>query len=83
MGGPIATAGRIVFVSGGLDRKLRALDVETGKELWSDILPAGGQSTPMTYQLNGGKQYVVIAAGGYGDLDVAMGDYVVAYSLPK
>jgi quinoprotein glucose dehydrogenase len=83
MGGPILTAGGLVFLAGGMDRKIRALDAASGKELWSDILPAGGQSTPMTYALRDGKQYVVIAAGGYGDIDVAMGDYVIAYSLSE
>jgi quinoprotein glucose dehydrogenase len=83
LGGPILTAGGLVFVSGGIDRKFRAIDSSSGKELWSDTLPAGGQSTPMTYSLGNGKQYLVIAAGGYGDLDVAMGDYIVAYTLPE
>lgn len=81
-GGPIITAGGLVFVSGTMDQKFRALDAANGKELWSDTLPAGAQSTPMTYQLPGGKQYVVIAAGGHGDLPVKLGDYVVAYTLP-
>lgn len=83
LGGPILTAGGLVFVSGGIDRKFRAIDSSSGKELWSDTLPAGGQSTPMTYSLGNGKQYLVITAGGYGDLDVAMGDYIVAYTLPE
>lgn len=82
MGGPIMTAGGLVFVSGATDQKLRALDVETGKELWSVRLPAGGQATPMTYQSRSGNQYVVIASGGYGDLPVTLGDSIIAYALP-
>jgi quinoprotein glucose dehydrogenase len=82
LGGPITTAGGLVFVSGGVDQKFRALDIDTGRELWSTILPAGGQATPMTYQLGNGKQYVVIAAGGHGNLPVQLGDYLIAYALP-
>jgi quinoprotein glucose dehydrogenase len=60
---------------------LRAFDVETGDEVWKAELPAGGQATPMTYEF-GGRQYVVIAAGGHGNLGTTLGDYVVAYALP-
>lgn len=81
-GGAIITGGGLVFVSGGLDQRLRGLDITSGKELWSAELPAGAQSTPMSYQLPNGKQMVVIAAGGNGDLPVALGDYVIAYALP-
>ena len=58
-----------------------AFDAENGKEIWSYELPAGGQATPMTY-VAGGKQYVVIAAGGHGKLGTKQGDYVIAFSLP-
>ncbi len=50
--------------------------------LWQSMLPAGGQATPMTYELNG-KQYIVIAAGGHGKLGTKLGDYVIAYALEK
>jgi glucose dehydrogenase len=54
-----------------------------GRELWRAPLPAGGQAAPMTYRLSqGGKQYVVIAAGGSGNLGTTLGDAVVAFSLP-
>jgi quinoprotein glucose dehydrogenase len=49
--------------------------------LWSDTLPASAQATPMTYMWQG-RQYVVIANGGYGNFDSRMGDYVTAYALP-
>jgi quinoprotein glucose dehydrogenase len=81
-GGAIITGGGLVFLAGGLDQKLRALDIDSGKELWSATLPAAAQSTPMTYQLPNGKQFVVIAAGGHGDLPVTLADYLVAYALP-
>jgi quinoprotein glucose dehydrogenase len=83
LGGPIVTAGNLVFVAGTMDRKLRAFDLETGRELWKHPLPAGGQATPMTYRAGkNGRQYVVIAAGGHGPLGVPRGDSIVAFALP-
>lgn len=83
MGGPIVTAGGLVFVAAAMDNYLRAFDVETGEELWKGRLPAGGQATPMTYQVRpDGKQFVVIAAGGHGRLTTTPGDAVVAFALP-
>jgi quinoprotein glucose dehydrogenase len=82
LGGPIATAGGLVFVAGTLLPKLYAFDVETGQLLWKGDLPTSGKATPMTYQAPDGKQYVVISAGGYGIPDLSpIGDYVVAFSL--
>ncbi|MBT4127003.1 MAG: pyrroloquinoline quinone-dependent dehydrogenase [Chloroflexi bacterium] len=80
-GGPITTAGGLAFMAGSKDGHLRAFDIDNGNELWSAKLPAGGQATPMSYEVNG-KQYVVIAAGGHGSLGVEMGDYFVAFALP-
>jgi quinoprotein glucose dehydrogenase len=82
MGGPIATAGGLVFIGAAMDDYLRAFDIETGRELWKGRLPAGGQATPMTYQA-GQRQFVVIAAGGHGGLGTRRGDYVVAFALPR
>ena len=83
LGGPVITAGNLVFVAGTMDRNLRAFDLETGRELWKHPLPSGGQATPMTYRAGqGGRQYVVIAAGGHGPLGVPRGDSVVAFALP-
>jgi quinoprotein glucose dehydrogenase len=81
LGGPIATAGGLVFTSAAMDLYLRAFDIESGNELWKYQLPAGGQATPMTYSLNG-KQYLVITAGGHGKLGTKQGDYVLAFTLP-
>jgi quinoprotein glucose dehydrogenase len=82
LGGPIVTAGGLVFIAASLlDDRLRAFDTETGKLLWEDKLPAGGQATPMTYAI-GGRQFIVIAAGGYKS-DSTRGDYLVAYALPR
>lgn len=84
MGGPIATAGDLVFVGAAMDSYFRAFDLETGRELWKHRLPAGGQATPMTYRAGRDhRQYVVIAAGGHGALGTPRGDYVVAFALPK
>ncbi|NBA94542.1 glucose/quinate/shikimate family membrane-bound PQQ-dependent dehydrogenase [Pseudomonas sp. R5(2019)] len=82
MGGSIVTAGGVGFLSGTLDQYLRAYDVKNGKELGAWRLPAGGQSTPMTYTGKDGKQYVLVTAGGHGSLGTKMGDYVIAYKLP-
>ena len=81
LGGPIVTAGGLVFTAATMDNYFWAFDTETGKELWKFELPAGGQATPMTFS-SGGKQFVVIAAGGHGKLGTKQGDSVVAFSLP-
>ena len=84
MGGPIVTAGNLVFVGAAMDRYFRAFDLETGRELWKHALPAGGQATPMTYRAGKDeRQYVIIAAGGHGPLGVPRGDSVVAFALPR
>jgi len=80
-GGPIVTAGGLIFTAASWDGHLRAFESETGKEIWSYELPAGGQATPMTYSI-GGKQYLVIAAGGHGKFGTKQGDYVIAFTLP-
>jgi quinoprotein glucose dehydrogenase len=81
-GGPIVTAGGLIFIGAAMDDYLRAFDVETGAELWKGRLPAGGQATPMTYAWDG-RQYVVIAAGGHARADTRLGDSVVAFALPR
>jgi len=80
LGGPLVTAGGLVFIGAVMDDYLRAFDIDSGEELWRGRLPAGGQATPMAYQL-GGRQYVVIAAGGHGSMGTRRGDYLVAFAL--
>src|SRR6266496_2629344 len=80
LGGPIVTASGLVFIGATLDRAIRAFDVETGRELWKASLPAGARATPMTYEA-GGRQFVVIAAGGGGPFGA--GDAIIAFALPK
>ena len=83
MGGPMVTKSGLIFIGAAMDAYLRAYSVETGKLLWQDRLPAGGQATPMTYRVRpGGRQFVVIAAGGHGTLGTVPGDAIVAYALP-
>jgi glucose dehydrogenase len=83
LGGPIVTAGGLVFVAGTVDPHIRAFDAQTGKELWRAELPASAHATPMTYRLPGGKQYVVIAAGGHPKVrEEKQSDSLVAFSLP-
>lgn len=80
-GGPIVTAGGLVFLAATMDDRIRAFDLETGEVLWSAELPLSGMATPMTYAVDG-RQYVVIAAGGHGKMGMPTGDYVVAFALP-
>jgi len=80
-GGAVVTASGLIFVAAATDNLIRAIDLATGKTLWSDVLPAGGQATPMTYEANG-KQYLVIYAGGHHFMETPVGDEVVAYALP-
>jgi quinoprotein glucose dehydrogenase len=82
-GGPIITAGGLVFVGAAWDGYFRAFDLGTGDELWKARLPAPGEATPMTYCVrSNGKQFVVIAAGGHGKLPMKLGDSLVAFALP-
>jgi quinoprotein glucose dehydrogenase len=80
IGGPIVTASGLVFIAATMDKKIRAFDAKTGQKLWESSLPAFGMATPMTYQ-SGGRQFVVIAAGGHGALG-GFGDSVMAFALP-
>jgi quinoprotein glucose dehydrogenase len=82
LGGPIVTAGGVVFIAATLDRYLHAFDIDTGKELWKGALPANGHATPMTYRAQNGKQYVVIAAGGHPKITEApVSDALIAFAL--
>jgi quinoprotein glucose dehydrogenase len=80
-GGPVVTAGGLVFIAAARDEMFRAFDRRTGKILWQTKLPAGGYATPATYEV-GGRQYVVIGCGG-GKMGTKSGDAYVAFALPK
>jgi quinoprotein glucose dehydrogenase len=81
-GGPIITAGNLIFVAAATDNQIRAINIRTGEVLWSAVLPGGGQATPMTYSANG-KQYLVIMAGGHHFMRTPVSDALVAFALPN
>jgi len=81
-GGPITTGGGLTFIAATTDNRFRAFDTETGEELWAVDLPAGGQTTPISYGA-GGRQYVVIYPGGHHFMETEVGDEVIAYALPE
>jgi quinoprotein glucose dehydrogenase len=79
-GGPVVTAGGVIFIAATKDEMFRAFDRKTGQVLWQTKLPAGGYATPSTYTVNG-RQFVVIACGG-GKMGTKSGDAYVAFALP-
>ena len=83
LGGPLTTASGLIFIGATADSTFRAFDTESGRELWHARLPASAMATPMTYRARqGGRQYVVVAAGGHGKIDgIKLGDAIVAYAL--
>ena len=80
-GGAVVTASGLIFIAAATDNLIRAIDLKTGKTLWTDVLPAGGQATPMTYMADG-KQYLVIVPGGHHFMETPIGDAAIAYALP-
>ena len=80
-GGALITAGGLVFIAAATDDLIRAIDIDTGKVLWKDKLPAGGQATPMAFEENG-REYIGFMAGGHHFMHTPVGDYVLAYALP-
>ncbi len=82
-GGPIVTAGGLLFIGAtDFDKKFRAFDKVSGKLLWSATLPFAGNATPITYEVNG-RQFVVIAAGGGKDIKSPSGGVYIAFALPQ
>lgn len=81
-GGPIVTAGGVVFIGATADNRIRAFDINTGEELWKEELPTGAFAHPMTYTIDE-EQYVVIASGGHPFVFRFPGDTVTAFKLPK
>jgi len=81
LAGPMVAAGGLVFTAATKEPLLRAFDAATGKQLWQGALPVPAQATPMSYQI-GGRQYIVIAAGGHGTFGTAQGDSLIAFALP-
>jgi quinoprotein glucose dehydrogenase len=82
LGGPVVTAGGLIFIAGTLDPSIYAFDIETGKQLWRGDLPTSARSSPMTYQGPDGKQYVLVSAGSHQPGgSQPLGDYVVAFTM--
>jgi len=81
-GGPVTTASGLIFVGAATDDLLHAIDLRTGKTVWTAPLPAGGQATPIVYEQNG-REYVAIFAGGHHFMETPMGDSIVAFALPQ
>ena len=79
-GGSVVTAGGLVFISAATDDLIKAIDIKTGEILWSDVLPAGGQATPIVYEQDG-KEYLLIMAGGHHFMMTPPGDALIAYAL--
>lgn len=80
-GGPVVTAGGLIFIAASKDERMHIFDKQTGELLREIDLPAGGYATPATY-MTGGKQYVVIACGG-DKMGTKSGDAYVAFALPE
>ncbi len=80
-GGAVVTAGGLVFIAATTDNLIHAIDLGTGKELWHDVLPGGGQANVMTYAVDG-RQYVVVMPGGHHFMKTPISDAIVAYALP-
>ncbi|MCB2075972.1 MAG: PQQ-binding-like beta-propeller repeat protein [Novosphingobium sp.] len=84
MGGSVVTAGGLAFIGAAQDRKLRAYEITSGRELWSAELPAVAAATPMTYvSARDGRQYVVIAAGGHYGIPGPQASAILAFALPQ
>jgi quinoprotein glucose dehydrogenase len=90
LGGPIVTASGLVFIGATNDRRFRAFDAKTGKELWVEDMPGQAMATPITYVAGDGKQYVAVATGGPGLLasvfprgPADVNGTIVAFSLPR
>ncbi|WP_435169397.1 membrane-bound PQQ-dependent dehydrogenase, glucose/quinate/shikimate family [Falsirhodobacter sp. 1013] len=81
-GGAVLTESGLIFIGAATDNLFRAIDIETGDTLWSDVLPAGPQANPISYEVDG-QQYVLIAATGHHFMETPVGDYIIAYKLPK
>ena len=79
-GGPVTTAGGLIFIAASKDEHIRAFDKDSGEELWKHKLPAGGYATPSIYEVDN-KQYIVIACGG-GKMGTKPGDYYISFGLP-
>lgn len=83
-GGSLQTGSGLIFIGATMDGYFRAIDSQTGKEVWRYALPFAAQSTPISYKLKkNGRQFIVVAAGGHAALGIPTGDALVAFALPE
>ena len=82
IGGPLVTAGGLVFIGAAMDERFHAFDAATGKLLWEFQMDAGGYASPATFEADG-RQYVVIAAGGGGKPETRPGNAYYCFALPR
>jgi quinoprotein glucose dehydrogenase len=83
IGGPMITAGGLVFIGATADERFRAFDIQTGEELWVETLPTSNMTIPMTYERDG-RQFIVLAAGGHHIFySQKISDRLIAYALPE
>jgi len=82
MGGPLVTAGGLVFIGAAMDERFHAFDQRSGRLVWEYQLEAGGYATPATYEIDG-RQFIVIAAGGGGKPETKSGNAYYCFALPK
>lgn len=80
-GGAVVTAGGLIFIAAATDDLFRAIDIDTGEVLWEVVLPAGGQSNPFAFEVNG-KQYVGLMSGGHHFMETPIGDQATVWGLP-
>jgi quinoprotein glucose dehydrogenase len=84
IGGAVVTASGLAFIGATQEHRIRAFDITTGRELWKDSLPAGGNASPMTFwSPTSRRQFVVIAVGGHGGIMSGHSDTLIAYALPS
>ena len=82
LGGPLLTKSGLIVIGAAAEHVLRIFDIETGEEIWEFPLPAAPIASPMSYEVDG-IQYIAIAAGGYDNLDLERGDYVISFRLSE
>jgi quinoprotein glucose dehydrogenase len=81
IGGPVVTRTGVTFIAATTDHYVRAFDTNSGEELWKGRLPTSAHGLPVTYQLDNGQQFLVVAAGGHAALGTPPGDYLIAFAL--
>jgi len=81
-GGAVLTAGGLVFIAAATDDLFRAIDIATGETVWSVVLPAGGQSNPFAFEVDG-RQFVGLMSGGHHFMETPVGDQVTVWALPQ